>query len=77
MGSRLGFFALGFAAGALTVAGFRRLRDVVDGEGYGQLADEVQDHLLELESRISGEEAKKIGAPRRKARKAAGRKAAS
>jgi hypothetical protein len=57
--SRLGAFALGFATGALTVIGFQRLREYTESEDYERLADSVQDHLHELEARISrdGEQA--------------------
>jgi hypothetical protein len=57
--SRVGSFTLGFATGALTVVALRRLRECRDEIGYERLADSVQHHLQELESRIGAGEAPK------------------
>lgn len=53
MKSRFGYFLLGFGTGALTVAAFRRLREYVETEDYERVTETVQDHLAELEARLS------------------------
>ncbi|HRK20549.1 MAG TPA: hypothetical protein PLX06_01990 [Fimbriimonadaceae bacterium] len=50
--SRFGCFALGFLAGAITIAGARRLREIEIGEDVEAVSDTIQEQLEKLEARL-------------------------